>query len=501
MTKLTAGYTAFKKPVLVSDPAFGNSDWDGWDNRRLRYNINWNYYQNAVYDETNRWSKAYKTRFGLNRYIRNLYNPSYRIGEFWQTHIWGGPALEFLTENDDIVLALAQVYAWSNWPIKKDLLTLYGAVMGDVGLRVRDDELREKVYFEVIHPSSIKEKTLDPQGNAKAYTLEENRANPNNPDKTVTYTEIARRKGDDVIIQTLLDGKPFAWNGESSELVQPYGFVPMIFIQNKDIGADWGQSELHAGQSKFREVDDMSSLVNDQIRKNVNAKWAFTGEEKPKSTPTLTKTQPTQATLAENPFPGREEIDALYFKDPNTKVIPMVADLDLAATLEHIKELMAQIELDYPELKLGIDRSGGGDISGKALRAARESVTTKVETRRANYDDALIRANMMALAIGGMRGYPLFESFSLDSFSQGDLAHTIKIRPVFIADPLDIAEIDQAQALAIKTEQEALKWPTVTAWRRKLEADGLSEEEIETTIDKALEDARQEDGFGFTEGA
>lgn len=500
MTRAIAGYTAFKSPILLSDPYVFDDDWADWDSRKLRYFINWNFYQNTAYDPRLQYSKTYKTQYGLYRYIRNIYNPSYRLAEFWKSHIWGGKPLEFETENEDIAPALAQIYRWSNWAINKDTLTLYGASMGDVGLRVRDDKAREKVYFEVIHPGAIKAKTLDPQGNVRAYTLEEPRANPQKPGQTATYTEIAERNGDNVVIQTLLDGKPFPWDGEESEFSIPYGFVPMIFIQHLDVGMDWGWSELHAGLSKFMEVDDLASKTSDQIRKLVDPIWFYTGvPEAPTSTPTLSRTQPTAATLDKNPFPGREETDAIYVKNENAKATALVADINLADVLAHIKSIMANIELDYPELKLGIDLSGAGEISGRALRVAREGVSTRVEERRVNYDDALLRANMMALAIAGMRQYPGFETFNLDSFDKGDLDHSIKPRPVFSLDPLDIAEIDQAQALAIKTEQEALNWPTVTAWRRWLEREGLSEDEAEKEIIRLLKDAKNNDGFGFTD--
>jgi len=498
MTRTIAGYAAFTDPAILSDPYDFDGEWGDWKNRKLRYNINWNYYQNTAYDAANKWSRSYKTKKGLYRYIRNIYNPSYRLGEFWKTHIFGGEPLFFEAENEELSKALAQIYRWSNWEINKDLLSLYGAVMGDVGLRVRDDPARGKVYFEVINPAAIKSKTLDPQGNVKGYIIEENRTNPNKPGATVTYTEIAWRDGEDVMIETQLNGKPFPWDGEEATYSIEYGFVPMVFIQHNDVGLNWGWSEIHPGLSKFREVDDSASKSFDYIRKMTDPKWLFIGIEKPKLTPDFSKTMPTSATLSENPFPGREEENVIYVKNENAKAQAMVANLDLNSSLAHIKELLTEIERDYPELQMDI-WSGGGDTSGRALRIARQRVTSKVKQRRIGYYDALVRANMMALAIGGMRGY--FPGFDLDSFEQGDLDHAIKPREVFALDPVDVAELDKIQAETIKVEQEALRWPTVFVWRKYLEADGLTEDEAQAVIDRALQDAQQEDDFGFKEAS
>jgi hypothetical protein len=86
----------------------------------------------------------------------------------------------------------------------------------------------------------------------------------------------------------------------------------------------------------------------------------------------------------------------------------------------------------------------GGDTSGKALRVARQRTETKVNQRRPNYDDGLKRAQQMAVAIGGFRGYEGYEGFGLGSYAAGDLEHHLAKRPVFAVDTLDDLERDQA---------------------------------------------------------
>jgi len=153
MTRLTAATKAFRKPDVITDPDNLDADWNQWDSRRVRYDIFWAFYENTVYDEvTGRtWPKAYKTQYGLYKYIRNIYNPSYRLGEFWKAHLWAG-ALEDIpiafpaaVADENLLAAIHQIWAWSNWQVKKDIVPLYGSVLGDVGILIVDDTTIQKM--------------------------------------------------------------------------------------------------------------------------------------------------------------------------------------------------------------------------------------------------------------------------------------------------------------------------------------------------------------------
>jgi len=65
-----------------------------------------------------------------------------------------------------------------------------------------------------------------------------------------------------------------------------------------------------------------------------------------------------------------------------------------------------------------------------------------------------VRAQMMAIGIGGYRGYKGFTGFDLESYGKGDLDHSIGERPVFAKDPMDDIETETglwtAAGLAIK---------------------------------------------------
>jgi hypothetical protein len=446
-----AGYKAFQEKMmgvnLLDDAEFSDAD-----ARRMRYAILSAMYENTVYSKMHRFSQKYKSDYGLYRATRNIYNPSYRIGEFWKHHLLGGKldpaagdgstvpsALPIETTNEAIRPALALLWRWSNWQIQKDILGLWTPVMGDGVLKVVDDPERKRVYLKPVSASKLTSADVDSAGNVKGYVIEERRDDPRTSRKgsRVTYREEASRDGDMVVYKTFLDNKPYDWYENGTEWTEDYGFIPMVLIQHNNVGLPWGWSELYPGLSKFREVDDLASKLSDQVRKMVDSPWLFSGVTKASSTPKATGETPT----ADNPKPEREEIP-IFYGPVGTEAKPLVSDLKIADAAGYINDILAEIERDYPELSADM-HNVEGDISGRALRINRGPAEEKVLQRRPNYDDAIVRAQMMALSIGGMRGYEGFQSFNEDSYLAGELDHTIGERPVFSKDELDDLERDK----------------------------------------------------------
>lgn len=493
-----AAYKAFREPGLISDPLMqlGQDDFIDFEQRRLRYAIYWSFYENNIYRNIHTWAKAYKSQYGLYEFIRNIYSPAFRLGEFWKTHLWGGPldlkdgvagtegALPIQTSNEALRPVIAQLWQWSNWAINKDVLTLHGAIFGDVGLQVVDDVQRSKVYLKPVHPGIIEELERDPFGNVKGYKFCEQRLHPNNTKLKVEYIETAERDNDSVVFKTYLNGKPYDWTGQGQEWEEPYGFVPLVMIQHNNVGLDFGWSEFHPSREKIHEVDDLAAKVHDQIRKMQDPPFLFAGVTKPTATPTVTKTRLTGQAGLDNPQAGREEMNALYGPVGATAT-PLVANIDIAAASAEIRAVVAEIERDYPELKLIADlQNAGGDISGRALRIAQQPAADKVTQRRPNYDDALVRVQQMAIAIGGFRGYDGFAGFGLDSYAAGDLAHSIGERSVFATDPLDKEEQETAFWTAANNALKA-GIPLIPYLRQR----GWSEEKItEITSDPEWQD-------------
>lgn len=474
-----AGITAFRDAFISADLLDAvSSDFSDFEARRLRYSLYWAMYENTAYRNVHSWAISYRQNQSLYRYIRGIYNPSYRLGEFWKAHLWGGrldpdagdgsdtpTAIPIFTDNEKLRPAIGKVWQWSNWQINKQIASLYGAILGDVGIQVVDDTERKKVYLKIIHPGIVKDVTLDDFGNVKGYEIEEKRVHPYDPNRTAVYLEKATREGDNVVYQTFMDGMPYAWYGDLEEWSVPYGFVPMVMVQHNNVGLNWGWSEIHSGRAKFQEADDLASKLSDQIRKMVDAPWLFAGVDKPKTAPRAAG----QAPSIDNPNPGREETPIIYGPQGATAQ-HLVAPLDITSASNHIQSIQAELERDYPELQMDI-WSANGDSSGRALRIARQRVETKVNERRPLYDDALVRIHQMAVAIGGYRQYEGFTGFDLESYGKGDLDHKISDRQVFSKDPFDDSEMAMAfwsaAEKAVKTGLPLLIYLKKNGWEEK----------------------------------
>lgn len=470
-----AAYKAFREPALISDLLAEPSDFNDFDYRRLRYAMMWSFYENSAYRDIHTWAQAFRAEYGLYKYTRNVYNPSYRLGEFWKSQLMGGllrprdgqrQALPVMSENEALLDAIHQLWENSNWQRKKSVYGLYGAVFGDVALRVVDDMVREKVYISVVHPGVIKDVELDAFGNVKGYEIEEARPDPEGGTQPVAYREVVTRDGEGIVFEIFRNNEPYSWGGQPSSWREEYGFTPLVLLKHIDVGLDWGWSELHAGLSKFREVDDLGSKLHDQIRKMVDSPWLFGGVENPKTRRGAHPTTTGNDATIDRPEPGRDEIPVLYGPVGATAV-PLVSDLDLAGASEEIKRTLAEIERDYPELALDVMRVQGS-LSGRALRLAQRPVENKVIERRSGYDRALVQAQQMAIAIGGYRGYKGFKGFGLDSYAAGALDHRIGDRPVFEPDALDTAEEErffwQAAMFAVKAGAPLLAYLKSRGW-------------------------------------
>lgn len=452
--RIKLGMVAFREAYLTSQ-VIDVTSWSDQESRILRYAVLYAQYEQTSYRDVHKWATAYRKQYGLYKYVRPVYNPSFRLGSFWQAHIFGGllnveagvdGAIPIETDNEALRPAIAELWKWSRWQVQKDILSVRGTILGDAIIRVVDDVQRERVYLDLLHPGSFESIEKDLYGNIRGYVIKENRPDPRGSTRTVTYTEEVSRDGELVVYETFLNGKPYAWPDNLDRTgspvaiwSEPYGFVPLVAIQHNDQGLEWGWSELHPIRSKIQEVDDIASQLSDHVRKTVNPEWAVLGMARPRAIPHLKGADAT----TDRPYPGREERKMLYFSDKDVKLQAMVADLDLESVLAHLEALTAEIERDMVELGQDI-HTASGDASGRALRTARQPVIAKVIQRRANYDAGMVAAQQMAIAIGGFGNYEGYEGFGLESYDRGDLDHSIAERPVFEEDPLDQIEIDSA---------------------------------------------------------
>lgn len=467
---LGSGVAAFRQSWLGT-PAIRDDEWGEWEYRAGRYELLWAFYRSSQYQEdVHRWAQKFKSDFSLYTDIRTVFGSGRRLGEFWATHLWGGsldpragngsndPSALPIREADAAVQGgIARLWLDSDWQSKKDVMARFGAVMGDVGLKVVDDPAGQKVRLEVVHPGRIRAVKRDPYGAVLSYLEAERREDPERSRQLARpvwcdYSCQVDLVGGEVFYQTFRDGRPYDWPDNPPDSTddgvwsRPYGWVPLVLVQHIDIGADWGDSEVYGILDRTMAVDSLGSMLNDQVAKLLNSPWMVAG---------VTKISVEMA--------GGKEKMPMFAAPKDATATAMVAPMPVEEVKDVIASIMSQIELDYPELMVDRARSSG-DMSGKTLREARKPAESKVQSRRAAYDRALVAAHRMALAMGSMQGYEGYRDLPTDVSASGPLGHRIGDRNVFKMDAFDRYE-EQLQRAAGVAAFTAFGMPVDVAMR------------------------------------
>lgn len=424
MKAVRAGWHAFNEKALIPSEEF---PWDAYPSRLFRYALYDAYETNTAYDSVQRFSAELKRSGALYPHVRGVYNPVSRLIESYVDKIYGG-ALDFETletgavplvfaDNSSADLlrdAIRNLWLWSNFRLAKDLYVRYGAKYGDVALKVVDDPARGKVRLEVMHAGKIKDVTLDAARNVKRVTIEYEREDAATGRSYVYTEEIDQER-----FATFRDGEPFAFvaDGEGRRVAQwpnPYGFVPVVLVQHRNVGMQWGANAFYAQIGKVDEVNDTASLLNDALRKAVTPMLIATGF------------RADEKIALSNA--ARDDILVLY-GPANTSIAPLTPQVDIAAAGANIDRLLVELERDMPELALHRLREGG-NLTAPGVKSAYADAIGRYRSAMSAYDDGLVRAQKMALSIGGFRGCDGFRGITLDSYAAGELEHYVKERPI-----------------------------------------------------------------------
>jgi len=439
---VSAGWNTFKGLIPRENTAYATKS-----ARFQRYEIWEAYADNEMYSSGQSMVRKLQNRLYSN--IRAVMNAAPRVvdlfayyvyvGNIDMDHLTGG-AIPIVTEDETIKDSIRQVFKWSNWNALKELFVRHGATYGDSFIKVVDDREHKKVYMEPLHPSRVWDMELDNRCNTKSIVIQYQRdeepdlANMavglNGVDSTsakqsYTYTEIITKEK----FQTFKDGKPFAFytdaNGNPvSEWTNEYGFVPVVAVQHQNTGLKWGANAYWKVIRKIDELNDVSSLLNDQIRKIVIPILKAMGISKKKKadgSSDLEFSSPSEG--------GKDNLNILYIPK-ETDLQPVTTQIDVAGVTGVGIGLKGEIEADLPILALQQIRSNGGDLTQPGIEAAYADAIASISTARANYDMGTVRALQMCLTIGGYNGYEGFAGFSLDSYDSGAMEFSIKARPV-----------------------------------------------------------------------
>lgn len=434
------GYLAFNQQALVASERY---TWADRDARLFRYAYNEGYYNNIPYGSS--YSAAQKARRGLYKFIRPINNPAARLVELYVGEVYGGTldlqelqggALPIETDNDALRPALITLYQDSNWNSGKGLYVRFGAMLGDVAVKVVDDRSQQRVFLEVLHPAKIHSVIRDSRGRIEQARIEYDRReiNPATGNAEATYTYAEEITPDE--FRTYRDGKPHAyyvnalgqavdnWHNE-------YGFVPLELVQHHDMGLGWGVSCFQHALAKIDEINDAWSLLNDSVRKNIDIVWFMRG----------------RAGSLEFDRNERDQIPILFGGVDAQSPVPMVPNVDIGSAGQNVLNMLGELDRDIPELALHQLRSQG-NLTAPGVRAGWSDAINKIVAARASYDTGMVNLNKMGLYMGALNGYRGYETVrGVTGVDDERLDHHVAERPVIEDQITELSRIGAMQSL------------------------------------------------------
>jgi len=438
---MRAAVLTFRYPALAPSgkpSALATDDWSAYDYRLFRYGFYSLLYHNKVFTALERYRRQHLKERGLYRFTRPIYNPILRLVELEAAKAYGGAldwddfshgAIPLQNADDRVIEAVRQVFKWSNWGQRKSLYGRNCSRFGDAVINITTDFFSQKVRLELLHPGVIKKAETGPTGFVKSVVIEYDRQEKED-EKPWRYTlEI-----DEDRFATYKDGEPFAFHADpfgrlTAEWENPYGFVPLVLAQSMDIGEGWGATSFHASIEKIEEANDLASVLHDQVRKAVTAPYYLAGVTSLDQIKEDVATVGDEDAEDEEGEEARSSVPVILGPEGSTAQI-LVANINIADSLQTLERLLDEIEDDIPQLSLNHMRRQGGDLTYPGVTTAYDDAISRIQEFRANVDGGLLRALQMAISIGAYHRFEGFRPFSLDSYRQGVLDFQIGERPV-----------------------------------------------------------------------
>jgi hypothetical protein len=392
--------------------------------------------------------------------LKPLRNPTYRVVEFHAGHLWPGAlpgALPIETDNPDIIEPIQQVWKWSNWSSAKQVAARHLALYGDMFIKVSETADRGRVFLQLIEPEHVTDFDADERG-------------------VLTYVRFdmpMKRRADDGTVIAYLHTEEWSlaedayrvWESltlsstysfpDTAELGTPkteitissmgIDFVPVVHAKFADIGEDRGYAAIGPALDKIDEANRQATRLAQLLFRNNNVVWALRANSvdatgRPLPPPQLSDTAGTTdddgtVTLGDDrvlKLPGMSQLDSL------------VPNINYEAALHVLQDHMVELEQDLPELIYYRVADMGANASGRAVRMLLAPAISRTLEARGNAENALGRADQMALTMGQNAGL-----WDVGSYAAGDFEHCFEERDVLPNDELERAQAQQADGSAL----------------------------------------------------
>lgn len=407
---------------MITGEAAQQTSWT-WVDRQNAYDIWSAYYSNSIYDPISDGGQ----RENINAILGNaaaadlagMYNPVGAVVDLY-LNVFGGAFGEQITIVPEGVAtvalsdAIAKIWRWSNLTIEKQPLCRLAAMHGTVGLRiVAKDGPRPRVYLKVEHPKIIRDFEADDRGNITAVQLEYEETTGLGEDAKTTIVREELTKTE-FRIYDATTGKPLLTDRTPNAL----GVVPYVIIRHEHLGETWGRNSFYRAHTPIDRLNALITHVNTQIHRHVRAKWFIAADGAAPESFDL-----SDMTVAFSRLSNGATAPVM---------LPMVAPLNLADAIAQSQMLIGIIEDLLPELKATQGKFLSGQ-SGETIAMLRKPAEDRVLLARSLYEDALVRAQQIAVSwmvLLGMADIGTGRD-AQRAYDEGFEDHHFQERPVF----------------------------------------------------------------------
>jgi hypothetical protein len=338
-------------------------------------------------------------------------------------------------------------------------------MLGTCGIRITarntGDVKTSRVYLTVEHPSRVLDLDRDSRGNLEQILLEHRRMEGNIAPKEVLKTPARVGEADDIrrehVYLEYMSKTEFWmkrdnewWDFKNERVVltkdeatypNKLGIVPYRLVQAENYGGNFGLPVFAGNERKVDHINALANHVNQQIHRHVTVTWFLeTGGEAPK----YMELGDQNLVVVQRTF-GQQGGGSSTLK-------AMVADLDLAGSIAQLETMMGELGNSMPELK-ATDGEFLSHQSGGTVAQLRTPAELRLLSARANFEQALIGAQKIALSLGIL--YGLWDlgtgAKSLEAaeraYHEGFEEHRFNSRPIMpltVDDKLTLAKTEAA---------------------------------------------------------
>jgi hypothetical protein len=319
--------------------------------------------------------------------------------------------------------------------------------MGDVYLKVSQSPSGAKrVYLQVVDPQFVTDKEEDERGYLTYLRLDlpRTRRTEDKPAEAYTHTEVWDReryrmwehqRGGHASLASL--GVP---TQEMPLSAWGIDFVPAVHVRHINIGEENGLGAFTLQLTKIDEANVMASRLHKMLFRHNDVTWALKanaedGQGRPLPPPRIVNANGEESDTLE--LGG----DRLIKLPGNSSLESLIPNLNYTNSLEILEAQLAEIERDLPETMF-FKTKDLPEMSGKALRLVLASAISRAHEVRGNHEDALVRAQKMALTIGQAIGaWQEAGIGEVGNYQAGDFEHHFADRPILKSSREEVAEL------------------------------------------------------------